>query len=181
MVPEIAKLRVEVFAEYPFLYRGDYEYEKKYLKKFSSMKDAIVVTAFDDETLVGVSTGFPFIYEAENLQQVLKGAGKDPKDYFCFGESVLKKTYRKQGIGSQFMKERELHVKKLKTYKSICFYTALRSLDDPKRPAHYQPLNGFWEGRGFIQHPELVGEISYQEIGEEKETPKKMVFWIKKL
>ncbi len=60
LIPEIAALRIEVFAEYPFLYAGDYEYEKLYLKKFTAMKDAIVVACFDHNTLIGIATGYPF-------------------------------------------------------------------------------------------------------------------------
>lgn len=180
-IPKIAELRMEVFPEYPFLYIGDYEYEKRYLKKYLTMRDAIVVLCFDGETLIGASTGYPFIYEAENLQQVLALHGRDPTDYFCFGESVLRKTYRGLGIGKEFFRLREAHVAHLHRYKYICFYTSCRPADDPRRPPDYRPLGPFWNSRGFVEHPELVGTVSYQEIGESEETPKEMVFWIKNL
>ncbi len=181
LIPEIAKLRIEVFAEYPFLYQGDLEYEKRYLKKFAEMEDAIAVACFDGEELVGISTGYPFIYEAKELQAVFTAKGLKPEDYFLFGESVLRKTVRGQGIGNAFFDEREAHVKKLRRFKHICFYTSLRPENDPRRPADYRPLGPFWEKRGYRERPELVGTVSYQEIGEEAETPKKMVFWIKDL
>lgn len=180
-IPQIARLRIEVFAEYPFLYDGDYEYEMRYLEKFSHIQDAIVVAAFNQEEIIGISTGFPFIYESQNLQNVFKQAGRNPQEYFCFGESVLRKSYRGQGIGKKFFDHREDHVKQLDQHKYICFYTALKPLNDPKRPTDYRPLKPFWESRGYQEHPELVGEVSYQEIGETEETPKKMVFWIKEL
>lgn len=181
LIPQIAKLRIEVFAEYPFLYIGDLEYEKRYLKKFSEMEDAIAVACFEGEELVGISTGYPFIYEAKDLQAVLAKKGLRPEDYFCLGESVLRKTVRGQGIGNRFFDEREAHVKRLGRYKHICFYTSLRPENDPRRPADYRPLDPFWKKRGYQEHPELVGTVSYQEIGEEAESPKKMVFWIKDL
>jgi hypothetical protein len=99
LIPQIARLRIEVFHEYPFLYVGDYEYEKCYLKKFLKMKDGIVVAAFDQDELIGLSTGFPFIYESDNLKEVFLPNHRNPKDYFCFGESVLRKSYRGLGIG----------------------------------------------------------------------------------
>ena len=181
LIPQIAKLRIEVFAEYPFLYSGDLEYEKRYLKKFSEMEDAIAVACFDGEELVGISTGYPFIYEAKDLQAVLSARGLKPEDYYCFGESVLRKAYRSRGIGNKFFDEREAHVKRLQRFQHICFYTSLRPKNDPKRPADYRPLGSFWKKRGFVEHPELIGSVSYQEIGEEAETPKKMIFWIKDL
>lgn len=181
LIPQIAKLRIEVFREYPFLYVGNYEYEMRYLQKFLIMKNAIVVAAFDKENLVGLATGFPFIYETENLKEVLLLSQRDPADYFCFGESVLKKPYRGLGIGKQFMEIREAHVRKLGRYKYICFYTSAKPADDPKRPPDYRSPIPLWEKQGFVEHKELIGSISYQEIEGEEETPKPMVFWIKNL
>lgn len=180
-IPEIAKLRIEVFAEYPFLYAGDLEYEKRYLQKFMTTKNAIIVCAFDHDTLVGISTGFPFVYETEDLQDIFKKKNRNPEDYFFFGESVLRKSHRGSGIGKAFFKEREAHVEALGYYRYICFYTALRPEDDPKRPEDYKPLGPFWKRLGYKKHLELTSFVFYQEIGEEKETPKKMVFWIKEL
>jgi GNAT superfamily N-acetyltransferase len=179
LIPEVAKLRIEVFAEYPFLYQGSEEYEKRYLNKFLIMKEAIVVVAFHDNSIIGISTGYPLIYDLETLQQVLISAHRDPKDYFCFGESILKKSYRGLGIGNVFFDEREAHVQTLGNYSYLCFYTILRPEDDPRRPPDYHSLVPFWEKRGFVKHPELIGEIPYQEIGEAEETPKQLIFWIK--
>ncbi|HSX10868.1 MAG TPA: hypothetical protein VLF94_04040 [Chlamydiales bacterium] len=181
LIPQIARLRIEVFPEYPFLYVGDYEYEMRYLKKFLTMKDAIVVAAFDNDELIGISTGFPFIYEAENLKEVLISDQRNPDDYFCFGESVLRKSYRGLKIGKIFFEKREAHVENLHRYRYICFYTIIRPANDPKRPSDYRPLAPFWKSRGYTKHPELSGTVSYQEIGETGETPKQMVFWIKEL
>lgn len=119
LISQIARLRMEVFPEYPFLYQGDYEYEMRYLKKIFQMKDAIVVTAFDKKELVGLSTGFPFIYESENLKEVFVAACRDPKEYFCFGESVLRKSYRGLGIGKAFFDQREGHVQCLHQYSYV--------------------------------------------------------------
>jgi GNAT superfamily N-acetyltransferase len=180
-IPQIARLRVEVFPEYPFLYVGNYEYEMRYLEKFLVMKNAIVIAAFDKDELIGISTGFPFIYESDNLKEVLVSAHRNPKDYFCFGESVLRKSYRSLGIGKTFFDRRERHVQSLGQYQYICFYTIVRPAKDPRRPSDYRPLAPFWQSRGYTEHPELIGTISYQEIGEAEETPKEMVFWIKEL
>lgn len=179
-IPDMARLRIEVFAEYPFLYAGDYEYEMRYLKKFLTMEDAIVVIAFDsNDTPIGLATGYPFRYEMDHMQKMFIENGMDPERYFCFGESVLRKSYRGQGIGKRFFEERELHVASLAKYPHICFYTSVRPKNDPNRPLDYRHLAPFWKSRGFVEHPELTTEVSYQEIGETEETPKKMVFWIK--
>jgi GNAT superfamily N-acetyltransferase len=181
LIPEIAALRIDVFAEYPFLYVGDLEYEKRYLKKFISMDDAIVVAAFDEKTIVGISTAYPFQYESEYLTNVFIESGLSPQDYYCFGESVLKKQYRGQGIGKAFFAERENFARSLQKFSHLCFYTSIRPLDDPKKPLDYRPLDPFWKAQGFQKHPNLIGMVSYQEIGSAVETPHPMVFWTKKL
>ena len=181
LIPKIAELRIEVFLEYPFLYVGDYEYEKRYLEKYMTMKDALVVVAFDGDSVIGIANGYPFTYEQEQFQQLFLSHQRNPKDYFCFGESVLKKSYRGLGIGKKFFEYREAHVRSLNRYPLICFYTILRDPEDPRRPSNYRPLKSFWESRGYVEHPELIETLSYQEIGESAESPKKFIFWIKSL
>lgn len=145
------------------------------------MKDAIVIVAFDRDLPVGISTGYPFVYETKDLKRVFTSSHRDPNEYFCYGESVLRKSYRGQGIGKKFFEKREAHVRRIGNYKSICFYTSTRSLDDPRRPPDYRPLAPFWKKRGFVEHPELIGTAIYQEIGEKEQSPKQMIFWIKDL
>lgn len=177
-IPDIARLRIEIFREYPFLYEGDLDYEMRYLNKFTTLKEGIVVLAFDNSTLIGISTGYPFKSESKDIQKVFSDAGLKPEHYFLFGESVLKKEYRGKGIGKRFIKEREAYAAQL-GYPHICFFTSIRPKDDPRRPSDYRPLNAFWESQGYKQRPDLVTEVSYKEIGEEEESNKPMIFWIK--
>jgi GNAT superfamily N-acetyltransferase len=178
---EIARLRMEVFLEYPFLYVGNEDYEMKYLEKFITAQDAVVIVAFDGDKIVGVSTGMPLIFESQDLQKPFLKAGLHPEEYFYFGESVLQKSYRGLGIGHRFFDEREKHVQQMGRFKYLCFCTIKRAADDPRRPPDFVPLNEFWGKRGFKEHPELTCKIAWQEMGEESETPKEMVFWIKKI
>lgn len=180
-IPAIAKLRMEVFREYPFLYIGDEEYEKKYLEKFVTSKEAVVVVAWKGSEIIGVSTGLPFIEESESLHAPFEKHRLSVKDYFYFGESVLQKKYRGQGIGHEFFRLREAHARALDHFKAICFCTVRRSPDDPRRPADYQPLGPFWQSKGFTERPDLIAFYPWQEIGETEETLKEMVFWTKPL
>jgi hypothetical protein len=43
------------------------------------------------------------------------------------------------------------------------------------------PLDAFWNRRGFVKHPELRTCFSWRELGEDAETSKPMVFWLKRL
>lgn len=180
-IPEIARLRIEIFREYPFLYEGNLDYEKKYLKKFETATEAIIVLAFDNDQIIGASTGLPFSYEDATLKRTFVNAGRKPDDYFYFGESILRRQYRGLGIGNHFFDEREKHARHLKRFSHICFCTAKRPENDPMRPKEYRKLNSFWEKRGYKEHPELHAQISWKEIGEAQESPKEMIFWIKEL
>lgn len=176
---EIAKLRIAVFHEFPYLYEGDLTYEEKYLKKFSSCPDSIAVLVFDGNKIVGASTGIPLENEAESVKQPFIEKGLNPADFYYFSESILQKPYRKFGIGHQFFEFRENHVKNLKKFKNICFCSVMRPDDHPMKPADHFPKDRFWEKRGFKKHPELISYLSWKDIGNQTETEKPMIFWIK--
>ena len=58
-LPSLARLRVEVFREWPYLYEGDPTYEERYLATFAAARDAVIVGAFDGTRMVGAATGCP--------------------------------------------------------------------------------------------------------------------------
>ena len=92
----------------------------------------------------------------------------------------MKKDYRSQGLGGRLCEKLEDFARS-KGFQSLCFFEIDRGPDDPKRPEGYRKLDTYWEGHGYQKHPELSGLVPYKEKGESEESPKKMVFWIKKL
>ena len=42
-IQDLARLRISVFSEYPYLYNGDNVYEAKYLSKFSEVEDTYTI------------------------------------------------------------------------------------------------------------------------------------------
>lgn len=177
----IIDLRIEVFAEYPFLYEGDRKFEEKYLQKFNTMKDSIIAIAFDGDKIIGAGTGHPFTYERENFKELFKKHDRDPKDYYFIGEVLLQKPYRAQGLGKQIYAQIEAYVRKLGCYPHISLFTILRPDNHPKKPENYFSLISYWEKLGFTKHPELIETATYQEVGEKEKSPKEMIFMIKSL
>ncbi|GAB4232640.1 MAG: GNAT family N-acetyltransferase [Chlamydiales bacterium] len=169
-IPEIAKLRIEIFQEYPFLYQGDEDYERRYLKKFSNSSEAIVILSYHGNEIVGISTGLPFREEDPSLHTNFLKHGLEPEEFFYFGESVLKKSYRGQGIGKRFFALRQEHAVRL-GYSKLCFCTVIRSDNDPRKPKNYHSLESFWNRMGFEKQSELTCKISWKEIGETAESP----------
>lgn len=178
-ISSIARLRLEVFREYPYLYAGDLEEEIEHLKKYTKSKEAIVVIVFDGSEIVGASTGIPLDLEEPFLQEAFLEHDLDPASFFFFSESILLKPYRGRGIGHHFFDIREEHVRKIGRFDHICFCTPLRPEGDPKRPSDYIPLNDFWRKRGYAQHPELQCTVSWKEIGQTRPSNKTMTFWVK--
>ena len=64
---DVARLRIEVFRAWPYLYDGDLAYEERYLAAFAASDRAIIVGAFDGDTLIGASTGAPLSDHAEDF------------------------------------------------------------------------------------------------------------------
>ena len=53
-IDDVARLRIEVFHEFPYLYDGDMSYERRYLKTFSQAKDSLLVLALHEGEVVAL-------------------------------------------------------------------------------------------------------------------------------
>lgn len=180
-LPELARLRIRVFREYPYLYEGSTAYEERYLQTYANAPGGVMVLVRDGERVVGASSGLPLSAETPNVIGPFVKAGYDPEQIFYYGESVLLPEYRGQGLGQRFFAEREAHVRELGRFDLACFCAVERPVDHPRRPAHYRPLDEFWNGQGFFRHPELRAAFSWRDLDEAMESPKPMVFWLKRL
>ena len=66
-LPDVARLRITVFRAYPYLYDGDFDYEHRYLQSYRESRGAILVGAFDGDTMVGAATGTPMEDHADDF------------------------------------------------------------------------------------------------------------------
>jgi GNAT superfamily N-acetyltransferase len=177
----VARLRVEVFREYPFLQERTLDEESDLLKKYAQSPEAILVIVFDGSKIVGASTGIPFKEEAEWLQKPFLDLELDPSLFFFFTESLLLKPYRGRGIGHHFFDLRENHVSQLGNYSQICFSAIDRSPDHPYRPQDYLLLHDFWKKRGYTHRTELQTHFSSRDFYEDLPSTKMLSFWTKEL
>jgi GNAT superfamily N-acetyltransferase len=177
---ELAHLRLTVFREFPYLYDGSLTYEKKYLDTFFRSPNSVIVVAFDEDQVVGASTGLPLMHETPNVQAPWIKNGEDISQIFYFSESVLLPAYHGRGIGVRFFEKREAFAKR-SGFTTAVFCAVIRKVDDPRRPQSYFPLNQFWKNRGFTEKEGYVCQISWKDIGEEQESEKELQFWYKVL
>jgi GNAT superfamily N-acetyltransferase len=180
LMGEVARLRIEVFRDWPYLYDGDLAYEEAYLRPYLDSGDAIVVGAWDDNQLVGASTGAPMENHADEFAAPFAAQGIDLSTIFYCAESVLLPAYRGWGVGGRFFDEREAQAHRLsRTF--ICFCAVIRPTDHPSRPDGYAPLDGFWRSRGYAPMDGVTASFAWRDIGEPTETSKSMQFWGKTL
>lgn len=177
---DVARLRITVFREWPYIYDGDLEYERRYLSAYGTSAAAIVVGAFDSGRLVGASTGMPMQDHDAALTAALAGAGLDPAQTFYCAESILLAPYRGQGLGHAFFDLREDHARALGFRKSA-FCGVIRPESHPARPADYRPLDRFWRKRGYAPLAGCVASYAWRDLGASDETAKPMQFWLRDL
>lgn len=181
VLPDLARLRITVFRDWPYLYDGSFAYEQEYLAKFAKAKGAVCVVARDGGRIVGASTGAPLVEDAVEFGEPFRRAGYDLSMVFYCGESVLLKEYRGQGIGHRFFDLREAHARALGGFAQTTFCRVVRADDHPLKPADYVPLDRFWEKRGYAPVPGLVASYDWKDVDQPGETAHLMQFWMKAL
>ncbi|WP_084864217.1 GNAT family N-acetyltransferase [Salibaculum halophilum] len=177
---DVARLRMTVFRDWPYLYDGSFDYEHRYLQSYRDSAGAILVGAFDGAQLVGAATGTPMEDHAEDFARAFDGQGVALEDIFYCAESVVLPPYRGRGIGHAFFDAREAHARRLgRRYSAFC--GVIRPDDHPMKPADYRPLDGFWRKRGYEELPGVVAHFDWTDIGDSGQTSKPLQFWMRAL
>ena len=177
---DVARLRIEVFRAWPYLYDGDLAYERDYLQSYRDSDSAILVGAFDGDQLVGAATGTPMVDHADDFAAAFAETNIDIAEVFYCAESVLLPAYRGQGAGHGFFDAREAHARTLGFGKSA-FCSVIRPADHPLRPADNAPLDPFWRKRGYAPLPGVMAQFSWKDVDQKDETAKSLQFWCRDL
>jgi GNAT superfamily N-acetyltransferase len=181
VLPDLARLRIAVFRDWPYLYDGTLAYEEEYLAKFAKANGAVCVVARDGDLVVGASTGAPMIEHADEFGEPFRAAGYDLSKIFYCGESVLLKSHRGHGLGHKFFELREAQAHALGGFTHSTFCRVVRPDDHALKPADYIPLDAFWAKRGYQPVPGLVATYDWKDIDRVEETTHSMQFWMKAL
>lgn len=178
---DIARLRMTVFRDWPYLYEGSTEYERRFLQIYVDSPRSFALLVFDSDDVVGVTTAMPLADEDPQIQQPFVDAGFDVARVFYFAESVLLPAYRGRGLYRRFFDEREAHARSFGAYDWVTFCSVQRPDDHPLRPADYQPLDPVWRHFGFAPRSDLITYFPWPDVGETEETTKPLMFWLKGL
>jgi GNAT superfamily N-acetyltransferase len=180
LLPALSRLRIAVFAEWPYLYDGDAAAEARYLAAYASAPGAAIVICRDGERVVGAATCEPMAQGHAAVQAAFRAAGLDPAGFCYFGESVLLPEHRGRGAGHRFFAGREAHARRL-GLPAAAFCGVLRHPADPRRPPGYIPLDGFWRRRGYAPLPGVSVSFDWREHGQAGETPHELGCWARSL
>lgn len=176
---DLARLRIAVFRDWPYLYDGDAAYEREYLKAYTA-PGAVVVAAMDGDRMVGAATGAPMEDHAEDFAAAFATRPERLEDIFYCAESVLLPEYRGFGLGHAFFDGREAQARSLgRRFSAFC--AVIRPVDHPARPMDYRPLDGFWRKRGYQPLPGVIASFHWRDLGDAGETTKQLQFWMKPL
>jgi GNAT superfamily N-acetyltransferase len=178
---DLARLRTQVFRDYPYLYQGSADYEQDYLQTYARSPRSVFVLALDGEQVVGASTGIPLLDDAPAFHQPFQTKGIAPQEVFYFGETVLLHAYRGQGLGHRFFDAREAHARSLGEYAMTAFCAVERADDDPRQPADYRPNDAFWLKRGYRRQDDLFCQLNWKELGQDAASPHLLRFWLRPL
>ncbi|WP_375261680.1 GNAT family N-acetyltransferase [Palleronia sp.] len=176
---DLARLRVEVFRAWPYLYDGDPANEAAYLRSYENAEGAILVAARDGARVVGCATGMPLERHEDASDVPLGDLGLRKEQVFYCAESVLLPAYRGQGAGHAFFDRREAHARDLGFGVSM-FCGIERPEDHPLKPADARPLAPFWEKRGYRARDAHV-TMTWRDIDEDTPSEKRLRVWTKPL
>ena len=180
-IEAIARLRIAVFREWPYLYDGSLAYERTYLSRYVKSAGAVCVAARDGDTMIGASTGMPLADEHDAIRAPFVAGPFDLDHIYYCAESVLLPDYRGRGIYRSFFKGREAHARRLGGFDTMAFCGVVRPPDHPLRPPDDRPLDGIWRHFGYMPRDDLVCHFSWKDIDRDVVTEKPMRFWLKQL
>lgn len=177
---DVARLRIAVFRDWPYLYDGTLEYERDYLKTYRDNAGALLVGAFDGGILVGASTSTFMEDHAEGFAAPLRQIGLPAGSILYGAESVLLSAYRGQGLGHRFFDLREAHAR-AHGRSHVAFCSVVRPDSHPMRPETYRTNDAFWSGRGYEKLPGVMAEFAWKDVGDAGESVKPLQFWMRAL
>lgn len=182
-VKAITQLCLAGYREYPHLYEGTADEYGPHIKSYAQSKQGIVCLLFENKKPIGFIAGMPLQYMRSNYKKPwLEKTNEDITSLFYIGELVVLKEYQKKGYGKDLFHAIEPHIKKLKNIKKICCCRIVESDNCPQtNHQYYISLDKGFADHGFVRLDELNFTVNWRNVGESKDSPHTLTYWIKSL
>lgn len=149
---DMARLRIELFREFPYLYQGDVDYEKAYLETYFSCPETNVLLVYAADAMIGFSTSIPLSSELPEIRAPYERCGLDTAEFLYLGEALLETPFRGQGILRVFHEFHENAARRAgKRFTTLM--TVDRPDDHPLRPAGHTPMDVLLAHFGYEKLP----------------------------
>lgn len=185
LIPIIAQMRIDEFKNYPYLYHGNLEYEKEYLRGFTLNAHSCLIVACEANKIIGLVTALPLKSGAaivKDTEELFTRAGLNSETFFYLGEFIIDKNFRGRGIASQLEKQIITTAKKWQ-FSNVCLATVERRENDPRKPKNYISTDFIWTKLGYTQ-TNLATQYHWPMITDENEIQEQnntLIFWTKVL
>ncbi len=148
---DVASFRIKYFKDYPYLYVGDQNYERKYLSGFANDSKGLLILVKQNKKIIAVSTGVPLVTNSDILDGAEDGFRSkklNPFENYYYGEVIIDYAFRGRGIIGKVYELQETFAKS-QNFKSVAIATVVRSDDDIRRPENYRSSDPLWLKLGF--------------------------------
>lgn len=180
ILSDLVNLRLTVFREYPYLYAGEEVDELRYLARYGTTADGLVLLARHGGKTVGAITGIPLTAEDDVLVRPFRERGDGVSGCYYVGEALLLPGWRGAGLGSRLLDALIQKVAAWGRYRQLACATIHRDDNDTLQPDGHIPIDGFCLRHGFVRHSELTALIPWREI-DGRILSHELVFWIRTL
>jgi GNAT superfamily N-acetyltransferase len=176
---QIVRLRMKIFAEFPYLYQSTVEDELKYLNSYFISKNCAILLVVKGEEIVAYSTAVPADDRAI-IKEAFAKNGQKSDDHYYIGELVVTEPYRGMGLLRKFIEYQEAFAKRC-GYKKLAFINVKRPENHPLRPQNFRPHEPIWEHFGYHLVEGFELESTWQQSDTRKEEENIIVFRSKTL
>jgi ribosomal protein S18 acetylase RimI-like enzyme len=183
IINEASLFRLKYFEEFPYLYKGNFEYEQEYFLEFSRHPCSYVEVLLLENKVIGIATGTPLKSDSNILKEsadLFFANNHSPEDYFYIGEVILAPNFRGHGLATLLLKNAE-EFGRSKGYSRFTLATIVREKNDPRTPDNYRSTDSVWIKNSYLR-TDLVFKYSWPTIMPNKKVAvmdNEMVFWIK--
>ncbi len=178
---DIARMRITMFREFPYLYNGSFEYEKEYLEAYFKSLNAKILLVFDtNNEIVGFSNSIPLAEELDEIKAPFKEHGLDLNHYLYIGEVMLKEEYRGKGFARQFFTYHENNAR-TNGYDYTVFMTVDRTEDDLDKPKDYVSPDAIWNHFGYTKDKNLSITMDWPSVDQSRDSKNTLSIWWKRV